>query len=960
MRITPPKIILFIIFFTTFILLYEPLVNDGGELLFRMPENSPIHILSDHEVVEIYKELGYRASYRTQPFFIYQFYYYLVSREPTVCTFLEKEVVRKGRNLNEAFNNATNLEFLAKLRHEKDNALIWRKSWHRTTEAIKRKQNKNERTLEILQILEQGMSDLKKIGYERWGLTNYVHAADICLDYGQNEKALRYFDRALTVCMETKNYEMGCIITGKFAVHYDRQGDFEEAERLYRLNVNLARLNNVPTFTARAYSFYGNFKADQGHLVEAESLYVQALSVCNDDCPPGIYTNIYQNLAELYYSLGEIASASYYAEKLVLVAEENIPKFPRDYDNMPAIRGLYRYLANGLSIQAKVKRRKGEIEDAIRIMERAVIILEDDADRHFAARNEALLGELYTSVGRYKKAEQCFISAYKTTKFLEEMRPLAKYLSALGALKIQTGQYKNAEILIEDALTIAKQENDWMQVIESTHLLGKLALQQGNHEKARNHWHLALSIFEDNFSTMGYTENRHAMVDIIDTIYSDLYELIADRYSNSETLVALAERARHISNGRRSIGTANFEKHIKHTLTDKDWIPENALIIQHLVTPQKTIAVAIDRYGATHRTIPITRERIEKEILSFLDLCNVANTLNSGDNVINDYKNIEAAAHKLYTLFLRPLLPLITSKDILCFIEDGTLSYLPFGALIASEENPQFLVETHTIIYSPSIFDLKPRFDTPYTEKSELAFQSALLIGDPEVPPLLEKLYPYLNDLPRTGREISSTKKFFKSCKVYQGADATKEAFMKNAQHSDLIHIATHTVRYPIYGGFASILLSPALNTFGDEKVESSLLTTEEIGKLNLSGTKLVVLSSCESATSNPSIRRGSNGLAGAFVQAGAEKIVATVWPIEDTAAEKFMTAFFRELFEDSSDPVEALCAVQRRIIAESRSRGALAGNIHDWAPFILVKSFSRGSYAQKPRKLISNSKYQH
>ena len=107
-----------------------------------------------------------------------------------------------------------------------------------------------------------------------------------------------------------------------------------------------------------------------------------------------------------------------------------------------------------------------------------------------------------------------------------------------------------------------------------------------------------------------------------------------------------------------------------------------------------------------------------------------------------------------------------------------------------------------------------------------------------------------------------------------------------------------------------------------------------------LSGAGLAVVSSCESGVGGKGGRMRGFGLGGAFFEAGARSVIATMWPIEDAAAAQFASAFYEQLLRGRAEPADALRGATNRIIGEDRSRGGALRRIDVWGPFILLGSF--------------------
>ena len=74
------------------------------------------------------------------------------------------------------------------------------------------------------------------------------------------------------------------------------------------------------------------------------------------------------------------------------------------------------------------------------------------------------------------------------------------------------------------------------------------------------------------------------------------------------------------------------------------------------------------------------------------------------------------------------------------------------------------------------------------------------------------------------------------------------------------------------------------------------ILLAEEIYKLHLDGTALVVLSACNSANGIFDDIEGTFGLVKAFKLAGVKTIIASLSKVDDDAASEFMSEFYRRL----------------------------------------------------------------
>jgi CHAT domain-containing protein/Tfp pilus assembly protein PilF len=80
------------------------------------------------------------------------------------------------------------------------------------------------------------------------------------------------------------------------------------------------------------------------------------------------------------------------------------------------------------------------------------------------------------------------------------------------------------------------------------------------------------------------------------------------------------------------------------------------------------------------------------------------------------------------------------------------------------------------------------------------------------------------------------------------------------------------------------------------QEAEDGILTAEDVGGWNLSGTKLVVLSACETGLGDVITGEGVFGLRRAFVLAGAQTLVMSLWKVPDEQTKELMVDFYKRL----------------------------------------------------------------
>ncbi|HLL56078.1 MAG TPA: CHAT domain-containing protein, partial [Myxococcaceae bacterium] len=117
----------------------------------------------------------------------------------------------------------------------------------------------------------------------------------------------------------------------------------------------------------------------------------------------------------------------------------------------------------------------------------------------------------------------------------------------------------------------------------------------------------------------------------------------------------------------------------------------------------------------------------------------------------------------------------------------------------------------------------------------------------------------------------------------------------------------------------------------GRLRLEESLVTAFELAGLDLWGTQLVVLSACDTGRGDVKLGQGIYGLRRAFVIAGAETTVMSLWKVDDETTRVLMERYYRGL----------LAGGGRATALQDAMRELRATQPHPyfWAPFIALGS---------------------
>jgi CHAT domain-containing protein/Tfp pilus assembly protein PilF len=339
-------------------------------------------------------------------------------------------------------------------------------------------------------------------------------------------------------------------------------------------------------------------------------------------------------------------------------------------------------------------------------------------------------------------------------------------------------------------------------------------------------------------------------------------------------------------------------------------------------------------------------------------------------------RDVKQLARKVDQLVMEPLRPLLGSTRQVLLSPDGALNLVPFAALV--DERQQYLVNRYSVQYLTSGRDLlrlqvkqesrsedlvlaDPAYGEKEADEKTLAATRDIVKKSQEAKPSAPQLSQsvsmeqvFFRPLPGTAGEAEALKRLLPQARVLTKEQATETA-LKQATRPHILHIATHgyflrNLDLPIPN--ANTGETPRLPelTPGGEKIENPLLrsglalaganlrrsgdedgilTALEASGLNLWGTKLVVLSACDTGVGEVKNGEGVYGLRRALVLAGSETQVMSLWPVSDAATRDLMVDYYRRL-QRGEGRGEALRQVQLQMLRNPKRQ-----HPYYWASFI-------------------------
>lgn len=275
---------------------------------------------------------------------------------------------------------------------------------------------------------------------------------------------------------------------------------------------------------------------------------------------------------------------------------------------------------------------------------------------------------------------------------------------------------------------------------------------------------------------------------------------------------------------------------------------------------------------------------------------------------------------KLYKSLIYPIEKITGSCSKWAIIPDGILFYLPFEALTKDIKTRDYVVLSKTVSYHYSLALLLKKNTHHYGDNKSagsVAF-APYCASDEKI------VASKLSVLPYSNQEVSTLGR-----NIYKALDATKQKFIQTASQHPLIHLATH----------ASLGTDSSANWIqfypSDSTNINNKLFVHEIYNLDLHKAELVILSACETAAGSEISGEGLLSLSRAFIYAGSDGIISTLWKTEDRVTAYLMQRLHNHL-QNNISPETALQLAKKDLLDDTNI-GSQYKTPNYWANFIYV-----------------------
>lgn len=747
---------------------------------------------------------------------------------------------------------------------------------------------------------------------------NITSLASVYSELGDKLKAIELNQQALTVLEQSVGLETanaGVIIYNLGKTYIDLK-DYDKGESYILRTIAIFEKLYPPGHPRilDGFSILALIYERRGELEKAESLHLRILSGQEKNLGAAHPNNAFtlNSLASIYSRKGNFEKSESFYRRALEISETS--------------RGPYSsVVSKTLSGLALLLAQKGDIEQAVKLQQRAGEIDERNINVNLAIGSE-----------RQKLA------------YVEE---LTEWLNQ--NIFLQTRFAPDDEIAIELAATTVLRQKGRVLDAVSNNLI----------ELRRR-----------------FDEEDKTLLDKLNALTTELAELIlekpenltvADQQAKIKTLTDEREKLEdEIS--RRAAGF--YTKHESVTLSAvQSQIPQDAVLIEFAVykPAESDLAVITNKKSDAPRYVAYIISQQGK--VKWKDI----GEANEIDRMIDEFrtalrdkdrKDVKTLARSLDEKLMQPVRALVGAKQLL-ISPDGELNLIPFEALV--DEKGRYLIENYSFTYLTSGRDLlrlqmgrtsktkslivaNPTFGSPVTEQISKVTNTRKTSRNAKrqsITATRDLSETYFAPLGGTLAEARSIKTLFPDAAILTDAQATETA-LKQTNAPRILHIATHGFFLEdideLKNDDNARLANRSVNAITESKnpllrsglalaganrrsgaTDDGILTALEASGLNLWGTKLVVLSACDTGLGEVKNGEGVYGLRRAFVLAGTESLVMSLWAVSDSVTGELMENYYKNL-KQKMGRGEALRQVQLEMIKKKNRQHPFY-----WAGFI-------------------------
>ena len=723
---------------------------------------------------------------------------------------------------------------------------------------------------------------------------------------GEYEKAIGYYDQALQPLRKADDKRRIATALNNIAVSYAKLSDYQKALEKHLQVLSLHHDAGNKEGEAITLNNIANCYQNLGEKPKALDYYSQAVALHRTVANPRLLATALRNIGDLQRQSGEYQKAlDYFNEGL---------QISRDIGDRNNEAGI-------LVLVASIERDRGNLAAARQRIEEALAAFES---LRISVKSHQLRASFLATVRKNYGFEIDVLMR------LHKQRPSEGF----DAAALEASERCRARSLLE---LLGEAQTEIRQGVDPALIDREVMLRQIISDKAERQMRM--------LSGQHTQEQASGAAKEIDALTTE-YDQVQGRIR--ETSPRYAALTRPVPLGAKTI--------------QQQVLDDDTLLLEYALGEEKSFLWAVTPASIKSVELP-KRSEIEQAARRVYELSTARNKQVPKETIEQRRLRLEradveylAASSALGKMILGPIAAELKNKRLL-IVSDGILQYVPFAALpnpLAADAHPLILDNEIVSLPSASVLAVIRQ----ETANRKPAGKALAVLADPVFSTSDPRVHSSSSQVAATIEPASAAEDAKRSAAESgvvdldrlrfsrQEADeiarlAAEKARLKAVDFAAnrplatsgelgdyrIVHLASHALINNEHPELSGVVLS-LVDQQG--RPQNGFLRLYDIYNLKLAA-DLVVLSACQTALGKEINGEGIVGITRGFMYAGAPRVVASLWRIDDRATAELMKRFYGAMFGDGLTPAQALRAAQISMWKDKRWQSP-----YYWAAFTL------------------------
>ena len=766
---------------------------------------------------------------------------------------------------------------------------------------------------------------------------------------GEKQQAFEVYNKALSLWRVLSNYKEEAAVLDHIGMLYESLGEKQKALEYFNQALPLTRIIGNRARESTTLINIGRISSSLGDKQRALECFNQALAIRRASGDMLGVSSAFHHIGMIYYSLGEERKALEYFNQALAIRQAHRER-----------RGE----ASTLNSMGRTYTVQGEKQKALECFNRALAIRQAVGDKSGEAATLSEVARLTRDGGDLTTARR---QIEESINIVESLR------TKVSSPELRASYFASVQSYYEFYIDLLMQLNRLYPALG----YAVAALQASESARARS----LLEILAEPRARLRegvdplLLEREHLLLQQLNTKIEEQIRLVRDQddperaNAGIKEIQALAtehEQAQAQIRAKSSSFAGGMQPIPLGLKQIQQLLDPDTLLLEYALGEERSYLWLVTSTSMNTYALP-QREEIERAAGAVIRL------LTEG----GASREFETKAAGLSQILLDPIASQLGKKR-LAIVADGLLQYIPFAALPLPRS---YRHRTYVPTYIPLIVDHEvvglPSASALAAIRNQLtkrkpAPRSLAILADPVfskgdqrvkggpvedattgIKPGLrswrtgERERPRQGENPRSTRQVElfrdqsnwsrlpfSRREAEQILALVSAPDAraaldfdASQATALSAELSQyrILHFATHGVFSDEEPELSGLVLS-LINEKGEP--QDGFLSLSEVSNLNLTA-DLVVLSACRTGLGKQIRGEGLLGLTRGFMSAGAPRIVASLWAVQDRATLELMVRFYRAMMKRKLHPAGALREAQVSMWREGR------WNADQWAGFV-------------------------